>query len=86
MLGRPFSDFVHPEDVPSTAERLRASVESGGRVESSARVYRRDGGLVEFEGTSIGITDDAGLPAGMLVLSRPAAEPARSGLRLAASR
>lgn len=71
LHGRPFADFVHPEDVTATAERLQASFDSTEPMRATARIRHRDGGWVEFEGISLGFLDAAGAPAGMLVVARP---------------
>lgn len=82
LQGRPFADFVHPDDVAATAGRLAASFATSDPMPAAARVRHRDGSWVEFAGTSIGIADHEGRPAGMLVVARPVEQPAHGELRL----
>ncbi|HEX8820384.1 MAG TPA: PAS domain S-box protein [Archangium sp.] len=42
-LGRSWMEFVHPEDLPLTAERWTQVVSTGGRYEVEHRVRRADG-------------------------------------------
>ena len=82
LHGRPFSDFVHPDDAEATATRLRASHDAGEPMAATARIRHSDGSWVEYQGISLGITDHEGRPAGMLVISRPVADHAHGELRL----
>ncbi|MGZ4353188.1 MAG: PAS domain S-box protein [Gaiellaceae bacterium] len=82
LHGRPFTDFVHPDDVEATSGRLHASMERNEPLAATARIRTSDGDWLEYEGISLGIADDEGRPAGMLVISRPLDESARSELRL----
>ncbi|HSP74571.1 MAG TPA: PAS domain S-box protein [Gaiellaceae bacterium] len=82
LHGRPFTDFVHPDDVEATGARLRASLDTNEPMAATARIRHRDGAWVEYMGISLGITDPEGGPAGMLVIARPLVEPALGELRL----
>lgn len=56
LVGRPVLSFVHPDDVETVRERMRAAYEEGqvlGRMEE--RLLRLDGGVVEVEVAAAGI-------------------------------
>ena len=82
LHGHSFTEFVHPDDVEATAARLRASLERSEPMVSTARIRTSDGGWLEYEGISLGIADDEGRQAGMLVIARPVTAAAHGELRL----
>ena len=44
LTGRPFLDFVHPEDSARTVAEAGRIAQSGGSVDFENRYCRRDGG------------------------------------------
>ncbi|HEY6030797.1 MAG TPA: hypothetical protein VIU44_09545, partial [Gaiellaceae bacterium] len=59
-----------------------ASLETNEPMVSTARIRTSDGGWLEYEGVSLGIADDEGRQAGMLVIARPVDVAAHGELRL----
>lgn len=50
VLGRPFLDFVHPEERPSSIDRARLILESGRELHpTERRLLRLDGSTLEVE-------------------------------------
>jgi len=49
IVGRPFTDFLHPEDVDRTVRNFREMFETGVSVPGYFRLRRSDGSYVETE-------------------------------------
>lgn len=58
LLGRPFVDFVHPEDRERTLAETAALGEGGGTVQFQNRYLDREGAVHWVEWTSIGVPED----------------------------
>ena len=76
IIGRPITDFVHPDSVAAMIERIAVLVEQGDSSEpSEATMVRVDGTLIDVEATSIRVTwDDR--PAYLVILRDVAARVA----------
>lgn len=82
IIGRPITDFVHPDSVGAMLERIAVLAQQGDSSEpSEATMVRVDGTLIDVEATSIRVTwDDR--PAYLVILRDVAARVAvRDALR-----
>jgi diguanylate cyclase (GGDEF)-like protein/PAS domain S-box-containing protein len=58
LLGRPFVDFVHPDDRERTAEEAAALGEGGGTVQFRNRYLAKGGKVHWIEWTSVGVPEE----------------------------
>lgn len=58
LLGRPFADFVHPDDRERTADEAVALTEGAGTVQFQNRYLDKQGEARWIEWTSIGVPDE----------------------------
>jgi diguanylate cyclase (GGDEF)-like protein/PAS domain S-box-containing protein len=58
LLGRPFVDFVHPEDRARTVEEAAALGDGAGTIQFQNRYLDKDGVVHWVEWTSIGVPED----------------------------
>jgi diguanylate cyclase len=58
LLGRPFVEFVHPDDRERTGEEAAALGEGRGTVQFQNRYLAKDGEVHWIEWTSVGIPED----------------------------
>ena len=65
-IGRPWSDFPHPDDVGRMEEEWRAAIAERREFCIHYRVRRRDGGVVWVAGRAREIIDDEGQRSGYL--------------------
>lgn len=76
MIGRPFFDFVHPEDHPAVTQ-ARASADASGTIRYRARVLRQDGSYRWVDILLRTRRDAAGDPVGRYGSWRDASEEVR---------
>lgn len=76
MVGRPFFDFVHPDDQQAVTE-ARATADATGTVRFRARVRRRDGGYRWVDVLLRTRYDASGEPLGRFGSWRDASEEVR---------
>ncbi len=79
LIGRPPTDFIHPEDVTSVAERQAAILQSFEIFTHTFRFRHKNGGYVWLEATARSVRDaDNDLMREAIVVSRDVTERKRA--------
>src|SRR5687767_9581321 len=72
MVGSPFSEFVHPDDLPAAMANFAEAIEGGASM--TVRALHADGSTVVLEATSSAISGADGRPQYVLSTVRDVTE------------